>query len=401
MPRLRITGPVGPVSLLRSICARVSGCKLLGPATFDWGEEQERKHPRGKGGKWARKGEGQAASPVAAPEWDGTIDEDEVEVESRRGSWIVSFNTYDEYNRAWETDVHIENGTYDPFPDDPDSEPIDVYRWVATSDGAGRLEEGEWTVDHDEAEAGGKRYAWENEEDPPAGEDEEEEDGDDSDHASRMAEAQELFDAFDDYDALTLLGVPDSGDDTTVQWGEVQRWEGHYADDVPLDAYGFEVTIRHPKLANCRRFIGIDSDGRKFVKNDLLEIRSQFQGEGLGTTIFSSQVQQAAAQGFEYIRCHAAGDPGDRMNGYYSWPRMGYDESVESIREHNASLASKIEEAYPQADSVLDIFEEPGGEAWWKANGSDLYDARFDLAEGSRSQEVLAAYLVERAKRKG
>lgn len=379
------------------------GLELMGLAdrhAREWTEEDERKHPRDEDGKFGRKdaSTGPATKFKERPEWDGVIDEDEVEESRRRGDWIVSFNTYDEHNQPWETDVYRQEGTYDPFPDDPDSEPIDVYRWVASSDGAGILAEGEWTNDPDVAANGAQEYAWANEEEAPADEEEEDEDGD---RLGRMAEATGLFDSFDDYDAVNLLGIPDSGDDTTVTWGKVERWEGHYSDDVPLDAYGFEVTIGHPKLKDCRRFIGIDAEGRKFIKNDLIEIKKEYQGEGLGTTIFSAQVAQAAEQGFDYIQCHAAGEPGGRMNGYYSWPRMGYDESVESIRKHNHSLAGKIEEAFPDAESVLDIFESPGGEEWWKANGSDLYDARFDLSEGSRSREVLAAYLAERAKRKG
>src|ERR1700721_831618 len=36
---------------------------------------------------------------------------------------------------------------------------------------------------------------------------------------------------------------------------------------------------------------------------------------------------------------------------------------------------------------------------WWEKNGSDLHNAKFDLKPGSRSQQVLDAYMTERAAR--
>jgi hypothetical protein len=87
------------------------------------------------------------------------------------------------------------------------------------------------------------------------------------------------------------------------------------------------------------------------------------------------------------------------MNGYYTWPRFGYNESIVSIRKKDPDLARKIREEFPDAKSILDVMITKEGRDWWKANGTDLFNARFDLQEGSRSRFVLDTYLEEREKK--
>lgn len=88
------------------------------------------------------------------------------------------------------------------------------------------------------------------------------------------------------------------------------------------------------------------------------------------------------------------------MNGIYTWPLMGFDQSLDSLAHKKAKLVAKVLAKYPRAKSVSDVMTTKRGPAWWKKNGSGLADARFDLTEGSRSRTMLTEYLAERKQRK-
>ncbi len=85
------------------------------------------------------------------------------------------------------------------------------------------------------------------------------------------------------------------------------------------------------------------------------------------------------------------------MNGYYTWPRLGYDAPLSDVKvQISPSKWTELQQRFPNAQSILDIMETKDGRDWWKTNGRDLHNAKFDLAEGSRSRRVLEAYLAAR-----
>jgi len=180
----------------------------------------------------------------------------------------------------------------------------------------------------------------------------------------------------------------------------VTKYHPTYGDDEPLDAVGYEVNIHHPKLERYTNFILVDAYGNKFIHFDTIIISKKYQGQGLGTEIFSDMAKNAAAEGFKYIHTHAAGKNNSSMNGYYTWPLMGCNETIDDIARHTPRKAEEIRDKFPDADDILDVLAEPGGREWWKENGMDLYNAKFDLTEGSKSWDVLNAYITEREKRK-
>jgi hypothetical protein len=51
--------------------------------------------------------------------------------------------------------------------------------------------------------------------------------------------------------------------------------------------------------------------------------------------------------------------------------------------------------AYRDATDVLDLVMRPGGAEWWRRYGR-AFEATFDLREGSRSLDALAAYTARR-----
>ncbi len=152
------------------------------------------------------------------------------------------------------------------------------------------------------------------------------------------------------------------------------------------------VSVSHTKFKQTRT-LNIDNQGRRFIHNDYFKVYDDYQNEGIGVSIFASQVENMIDEGFSHIETWAAGHKGHpEFNGYYTWPRFGYDQPLTDHPEAKAK--------FPNAKTVLDVMSTKEGRAWWMEHGSDLYHAKFDLTEGSRSRKVLEAYQQERKARR-
>jgi len=310
-----------------------------------------------------------------------------------------------------------------------------AYRWTTK-----KHDDGEWTLDKRQAIRDGKEYAADNHE-----EEEEEESPEYDDTGGDPFDLDELpppkkrdvtvgpakqkpsaakfeFGTVDRDEANALIGKIFGGDtpeenhaalvaslgmpdDATVKVTRSGDYEPLFSDDKPKHgAVGVRVQVSHPKMGHVSRFVGVDHEGKRFVKNEIIEIKKAHQGEGLGADIFAKQVEAAASSGIEYIETHAAGSGANPsgMNGYATWPKFGYDQSFDDP----ASVGKAFREAkrlFPQANSVLDLFDTQEGEEWWSGkknpdgsrtpgHGSDLYNARFDLDPAGRSMARLRAY---------
>lgn len=338
-------------------------------------------------------------------EWDGEIDTDRVDEGRSR-----SIGTASQWDGGDETEH-------------------DVYRWTTKSH-----KDGDWSLDKRQVLRDARAYAEEMHEEPEEEEDEdvdlddiEEPDEDETpppkvmpkkeklgkskavvkvsgaiDKAASDEAVKKLFPKAatteEAYAAVaSAVGMPD---DATVEITHVGKYVKLFSDDLPMNATGVRVTIKHPKMDRVSRFIGTDSEGKRFIRNEIIEVKPKYQSEGLGVSIFSKQVENASEEGFEYISTHAAGSSGGSMNGYYTWPRFGYNQSVASLAKHNSKAARAILSYFPDAKSVRDVMSTAKGREWWRQHGSDLHDARFSLADGSWSQYILAEYLVERSTKK-
>lgn len=157
--------------------------------------------------------------------------------------------------------------------------------------------------------------------------------------------------------------------------------------------------IDHPDFT-AKRIIKQDKKGKAFIENDEFFVKKESQGRGIGSDVFGRQVEQAREAGVSYIKCHAAKenpiDPESPHNGYYTWPRMGYDQDVSDL---SPGMASLVRRKFPDADTVLDVMSTKEGRDFWKAKGEDLFDAKFDLTPGSRSLKIHEAYMAEREQR--
>lgn len=155
------------------------------------------------------------------------------------------------------------------------------------------------------------------------------------------------------------------------------------------------IEVVAPQYRAMRHVTVDPKTGEKVMHNDSFFMVHE-TGTGLGLKVFRDQVDNLRDMGFSHIETWAARGTG--MNGYYTWPRFGYDQKISDFRDKRTR--ERILNAFPNAKSVLDITETPEGRAWWKKNGTNMRKAVFDLKEGSRSLKVLEGYLAERATRK-
>lgn len=313
----------------------------------------------------------------------------------------------------------------------------DVYRWRDTS----TRERGNWHLDRGEAYEEGR--------DQSGYEDEDEESSDEEDidipenstgrrdvtltsvplersqnsvgYRSSVNEtvAKKLIDSLcpsadgnSEGELAACLGMPDDAAVKVIHAGE---YKPEYRGDVAVPgAVGVRIRVTGPQFdppdgLPTLRFIGVDPQGDRFIKNESLELHESSQGSGLGASIFSRQVEAACQSGFSYISTHAA--KGGNLVGYITWPKFGYDMSFDdpSIDRKDRHVFEKARELFG-VNSIQELFETEGGEEWWcgkknpdgtrtPGNGTDLYNAKFDLTPGSKSMRRLAAYLKNKKKK--
>lgn len=130
-----------------------------------------------------------------------------------------------------------------------------------------------------------------------------------------------------------------------------------------------------------------DAGTPDYIHNDLFFLPEEHRGGGLGTRIFASEVEAAARAGFDHIETTAGRS--ESMNGYYTWPRLGYDAEIDSY---------DLPDSLSSAQYVSDLMRTQEGRDWWRENGYQT-EMRFDLSNGSLSRAVLDAYLKEKGLR--
>lgn len=136
--------------------------------------------------------------------------------------------------------------------------------------------------------------------------------------------------------------------------------------------------------------------GKTIAHNARIEIDPSSPHKGQGHALFTAQVEVLQAAGVDEIHASAEGAPGTDLNGYYTWPRLGYEGTI--APEQFQRLPASIQAKMGSSRSIRKLFDDvPGGPAAWKLYGSTIADARFDLTPGSQSLKALDRYARERA----
>jgi hypothetical protein len=106
--------------------------------------------------------------------------------------------------------------------------------------------------------------------------------------------------------------------------------------------------------------------------------------QGFGLQVHYRQARNAAACGVDRIDL-CAGRRHDE-NGYYTWPRYGFDCPLP------ASIRRGLPLGLRHSRTLLDLMSCEKGRQWWQANGVAIR-VQFDLAPKSRSRRVLEEYV--------
>lgn len=131
--------------------------------------------------------------------------------------------------------------------------------------------------------------------------------------------------------------------------------------------------------------------GELILSNE--EIKISRTGTGLGTVLFKQQIDQAAAIGVKRIETVAAGNKGGKYNGYYTWPRLGYDGDLEPGHIQQLERGGlKNARKYKKLSQLL---KTDAGKRAWEQHGSGIR-VSFDPKEGSKNRKVLDEYLARK-----
>jgi hypothetical protein len=171
----------------------------------------------------------------------------------------------------------------------------------------------------------------------------------------------------------------------SVEFSGTQKYKDPDTGKVTDEEYeGYRTLVKHP-------------DGTKTIEN------GSFSGKGAGLGMLGRQVENASRAGFEKIETFAAGqgggvtgqrNPDSHYNGYYTWPRFGYQGNVEP--EHIARMPPALQADVAQAGGKISgLMATKAGRDWWLGHGDSL-SATFDLRPGSYSQRTLLSNLKER-----
>lgn len=175
----------------------------------------------------------------------------------------------------------------------------------------------------------------------------------------------------------------------------------HMAGGQAGDSVHFEVDHAcHHTLSTSGRGenSGVNVGSHIDPKNGTLTLHHVYgpegvRGTGWGLDYFLRAVTGARRSGVKSVVVPAAaGHPGSGYNGYYTWPRFGFNGPI--------TPGHALPPKYQRAKTLHQLFDMEGGPEAWKKYGSDQFNLSFDTAPGSPHTQRLLNYLREVQARK-
>jgi GNAT superfamily N-acetyltransferase len=123
--------------------------------------------------------------------------------------------------------------------------------------------------------------------------------------------------------------------------------------------------------------------GFVLISNLSTMLKKRYQNRGLGLRMFAYEAHAARELGIHQIWLWAARN--DHYNGYYSWPRYGFDALLEP------NIISTLPPEYHNAKGVQQIMATEAGRGVWRRFGVGQMMC-FDVTD-ERSWKVLEAYM--------
>lgn len=173
-------------------------------------------------------------------------------------------------------------------------------------------------------------------------------------------------------------------------------WAVGALDDARVTVYDLMsgdlfITIEHPDIKKQERYLKVERG--QFVIDNSYFVKRPGAPRGIGAKSFARQVVGAQRIGAKKIKTLAGGALGEDMNGYYTWPRLGY----------NAPLSEYVQQLLPptlKSKDLHELFSKPGGPEWWMINGVQQ-SMEFDLRPGGEHERRLFEYLRDRDRKEG
>jgi len=162
------------------------------------------------------------------------------------------------------------------------------------------------------------------------------------------------------------------------------------ADVNVFDDGGGEVYMR-AKGSEHVSSVSIDN-GKMYLER--MKVNKRSQGKGIGTTLVHGMADEASKQGIKSIGLTAARSRG--YNGYYTWPRLGFDgdltRDIVNRKKNPWKPKEKADMKAMGAKRVSDLMKTPKGREWWKKHGKTM-KLTLDVSDESVGMKALnAAY---------
>ncbi len=154
------------------------------------------------------------------------------------------------------------------------------------------------------------------------------------------------------------------------------------------DKLYIEMTSPVTAAYHAHYYVYRATSGIVLVNDGFFVSQQKLRGHGFGLRCFRRQAAAAESLGIDRIELVAG--RGRNENGYYTWPRFGFDGLIPMRVRRLLPMKLEI------ADTLLDVMALPDGRAWWRRYGVMVH-AAFDVAPGSRSRRVLECYVRDRA----
>jgi hypothetical protein len=149
------------------------------------------------------------------------------------------------------------------------------------------------------------------------------------------------------------------------------------------------------------------------IENQLISV-DKTAPPGVGTRMLASQVAAASEAGFPGIEAEAARS--DKMNGYYTWPRLGFNAELtqghlDELEDENPEAAWMVQQL-AEADSdrmwpkapieLVHVMAVPEARDWWEREGHTVM-AYFPLSDldGGKAYNILKEYTEAKAMSEG
>ena len=152
---------------------------------------------------------------------------------------------------------------------------------------------------------------------------------------------------------------------------------------------GLHIEIAEPVGDSYRGVSLVRTLGSQVVVvNDAFHIRDRdMRRRGLGLGIFRRQLHHARL--LSVTRIETTAGRAEDENGYYTWPRFGFDGPLPG------GIRPILPHGLRHARALLDLLECKRGRQWWRRHGITV-DVTFDMAADSRCWRTFQRYLRRR-----